>query len=263
MPEVRGIEGVPDYRVDIRSPRTGDALVAVPVLNEGERIQRQLEQMGRLDLENADLAVADGGSTDGSLTGTALQAGRVRALLVKTGPGGLSAQLRMLFHWAIGEGYEYVVTIDGNGKDGLEGIERVLDALRAGNDYVQGSRYMPGGVAENTPASRHWGVKLVHAPLLSLAGRHRYTDTTNGLRGWRTAVLRDPRVAPLRDAFERYSLHYYLSARIPRLGYRVCEVPASRRYPERGQIPTKITGVRPKLQILGDLVRVTAGSYNP
>jgi len=221
-----------------RKPKRGDTVVAVPVLNEGDRIRSQLRAMGDMSLlaHGVDLVVADGGSTDGSLDEETLDAGGVRAVLVKQGAGALSAQLRMLFHWTLAQGYDYVVTVDGNGKDGLDGVLRVLSALRAGHDFVQGSRYVDGGIARNTPLERHLGVKFVHAPLISLGARHRYTDTTNGLRGWRTVVLADPRVAPLRDVFSAYELHYYLSVRLPRLGYRVEEVPVTRAYPDGGAV---------------------------
>ncbi len=267
MPDtVSGIEGVPEYEVHERAPQRGRALVGVPILNEGERIREQLRRMGEeLDLQqlDADVAIADGGSTDGAVTDDVLDRAGVRAVLTKRGPGRMSAQLRMLFHWAIEQGYEHVVSIDGNGKDGLDGIGRVLDALRDGHDFVQGSRYVAGGVAVNTPRSRHMGVKLVHAPVLSLGARRRYTDTTNGLRGWSVRALTDPRVAPLRDEFVGYELHYYLTVRIPRLGYRVAEVPVTRAYPDTGQTPTKITGLKPKAVIVGEVLKAAAGRYKP
>lgn len=262
---MRDVPGVPDYDAVVRRARHGDALVVVPVLNEGERIRQQLGRMGELGLPShrADLVIADGGSNDGSLDEASLQAGDVRAVLVKRGPGALSAQLRTAIHWAMQEGYEHVVTIDGNGKDGVDGVLTVLTTLRAGYDYVQGSRYVEGGVAINTPRSRHWAVKLVHAPLLSLGARHRFTDTTNGLRGWSMRALADPAVAPLRDVFATYNLHYYLTVRVPRLGYPSCEVPVTRAYPAKGQIPTKIGGAGAKLDIVRDAARAAAGRYNP
>jgi dolichol-phosphate mannosyltransferase len=56
----------------------------------------------------------------------------VRALLVETGPGRLSAQLRMAFAWGLDEGYFGIVTVDGNGKDELGAIARFIAALREG-----------------------------------------------------------------------------------------------------------------------------------
>ena len=61
--------------------------------------------------------------------------------------------------------------------------------LKEGYDYVQGSRYLPGGLAENTPLERTIADRGIHAPLLSLAGRHWFTDTTNGFRAYSARYL--------------------------------------------------------------------------
>jgi dolichol-phosphate mannosyltransferase len=116
-----------------------------------------------------DVIVCDGGSTDGSNDAALLSRHGVRTLLIKTGPGKLSAQLRVLFAYAVEQGYAGMVMIDGNGKDGVEAIPQFLDALSAGFDFVQGSRYLPGGSEENTPLDRKLASKLIHAPLLSMA----------------------------------------------------------------------------------------------
>ena len=253
---------VPAFEVHQLEPRRTRFVIGVPVLDEGDRLRRQLAAMAAASL-GADVVVADGGSTDGSTDPAFLRSVGVRALLVKTGSGRLSAQLRMLFAWALDEGYEGVIAIDGNGKDGLDGLGRVRERLEAGYDLVQGSRYRPGGHHENTPVDRSLGVRLVHAPLLSLAAGFRYTDTTNGLRGWSSRLLSDPRVAPFRDVFDTYNLHYYLSVRAPRLGYRVCEVPASRSYPRGEATPTKIRGLRARLHLLKLLVLSAARAYDP
>lgn len=97
------------------------------------------------------MIVADGGSTDSSVNAEFVSALPVRAVLVKTGPGKLSAQLRMAYAWCLDEGYEGIITMDGNGKDGAEAIASMCAKLAEGYDYVQGSRYLPGGKAENTP----------------------------------------------------------------------------------------------------------------
>ena len=90
------------------------------------------------------------------------------------------------------KGYDGIVTMDGNGKDGVEAIETFVSRLQQGYDYVQGSRYRSGGRAINTPIDRTIAGRLIHAPLLSLAGRRCDTDTTNGFRAYSAGYLRDP-----------------------------------------------------------------------
>lgn len=255
-------EGVPAYRVTtFREPRHRYALV-IPVLNEGDRIRRQLAALNEAGVP-ADVYLADGGSTDGSTAPAELSAAGVTALLVKTGPGRLSAQLRMGFHHVLGLPYDGVVTMDGNGKDGVEGVARIVAALESGLDFVQGSRFVRGGTAENTPLVRHLGVVLVHAPVTSLAARHRFTDTTNGFRGHSRRLLVDPRVAIFRDVFDTYELLAYLPIRAARLGYRVGEVPVARRYPASGSTPTKIHGLSGNAQLLRVLAKAATHQYDP
>ena len=65
--------------------------------------------------------IADGGSTDGSLDADFVKTVGVTAVLTKTGPGKLSAQLRMAYAWSIKHGYDGIVTIDGNGAETIDG----------------------------------------------------------------------------------------------------------------------------------------------
>ena len=253
---------LPAFRLDDLHERRTRYCVCVFVLDEGERIRRQLARMQPL-AGLADLIVADGGSTDGSLELTELRTLGVRALLTKEGPGGLSAQLRMALAWALDEGYEGVVVVDGNDKDDPAALPRFLAALDAGYDHVQGSRFAAGGAAVRTPLARLLGLRLVHAPAISLAAGFRYSDTTNGFRAYSSRLLLDPRVAPFRSVFKAYELHYYLAVRAPRVGYRTIEVPVTRSYPVHGRTPTKISPLRGNLRILGTLLRACLHRFDP
>ena len=256
------VAGVPDYRVDEFRERGHDLALVIPVLNENGRIRRQLAQIQQC-APQVDVVIADGGSTDGSVDPVALEGLGVRTLLTKTGPGKLSAQLRMAFHYCLEQGYDGVITMDGNAKDGAEGIAVIAAALDQGFDFVQGSRFVPGGVAQNTPRSRYVAIRTVHAPVTSAAARTWYTDTTNGFRGHSRRLLSDPRVAPLRDVFDTYELLAYLPIRASRLGLRVTEVPVRRTYPVSEPTPTKITGWSGNTELLRILARAAAGQYNP
>ncbi len=246
----------------ILAPTRHKYCVVVFVINEGERVRAQLRGMASL-ADRIDIIVADGGSTDGSLALDTLDEFRLRALLVKRDVGKLSAQMRMAIAFAIDEGYDGMVVIDGNGKDDYAAIPRFIELLDAGYDHIQGSRYIPGGQGINTPLSRTIGVRILHAPLISLAAGFHYTDTTNGFRAYSRRLLTDPRVQPLRDVFMGYELHYYLAIRAARLGFKVTETPVTRRYPTHGKTPTKISPIRGNLRVLRTLFRAAFGAYNP
>ncbi|HYZ89963.1 MAG TPA: glycosyltransferase family 2 protein [Myxococcales bacterium] len=252
---------VPEHQVHEFFPTRTRFCLCIPVVDEDGRLRRQLGKM-RSAMELADVVIADGGSTDGSTDPEVLRRAGVRALLVKTGAGRLGAQLRMAFAWALQERYEGVVLVDGNDKDDIGALPLFLDELSRGADFVQGSRYVPGGEGVNTPLLRELGVRLLHAPAISLAARFVYTDTTNGFRAYSARFLRDERVAPFRDVFRGYELHYYLSIRAARLKFKVVEVPVRREYP-RGELPSKIRGLRGGAKVLQALAAACLGRFDP
>jgi len=254
---------VPAYDVPRWRGRSHSACVIIPVINEGARIWRLLSRMAALDIASvADVLIVDGGSTDGSLAEDILDAGHVAALIVKRGPGKLSAQLRCAYDFALEQGYDEIVTIDGNDKDDPDPIPDFIAAIRSGMDFVQASRFLAGGVAENTPLKRTLAVRLIHAPALSIASGFRWTDTTQGFRAYSRRLLVDPRVAIFRDIFTGYELLAYLNYRAPRLGYRCVEMPTARRYPAGEKTPTKIN-FSGELNLVSVLKKACFGQYDP
>lgn len=253
---------VPSHEVDEFAERKTPYCVVVPVINEGDRILRQLGRMQQVP-NLPDVIIADGGSTDGSMESNRLRNLGVRTLLTKHDRGRLGAQLRMGFAYALREGYEGIITVDGNNKDGVEAIPRFVAELRSGADFVQGSRFVAGGKAVNTPMTRLLAIRLIHAPLVSLFAGHRYTDTTNAFRAHSRRLLLHPGLQPFRDRFLSYELLAYISVRAPQLRVIVREIPVERAYPRSGQVPTKISPWRGNLDLLLTLMKVGLRRYHP
>ena len=256
--------GIPAFECAEFTNRQKDYVVLIPVINEGNRILNELSRAKQANISSyADIVICDGGSTDGSMEQEKLVALNVNTLLVKTSAGKQGAQLRMGIWWALQRGYKGVITIDGNDKDSIEDVPRFIEKIESGYDLIQGSRFVKGGKAINTPLSRLIAVKLLHAPIISLTAMQWFTDTTNAYRGYSAKYLQDPRVNPFRDVFVSYELLAYLSVRATQLGYKACEIPVTRAYPANEKTPTKISPLKGNWLLLKILFKNLFGAYNP
>ena len=242
-------------------PRQTRYCIMVGVWNEGERITSQIERMQAI-APLTDIIIADGGSTDGATSLEALT-GKVSTLIIDKRRHGLSGQYQSALAYAMSEGYEGFIMIDGNGKDGVEAVAHFTAALDNGADLIQGSRFLPGGRYDNIPFVRYYGIRYVFNPVLALFCGFHYTDDMNGFKGVSRRLVEHPGVQPFRDIFHYYSLQYYFNYRPAHLGLKVTEVPVSRVYPKNGQIPTKIHGLKAYYKILRELAKTCIGYYNP
>ena len=252
---------VPSYEIYEFYGRRSRYAVLIPVIEEGDRLLNQLRRMEFLS-GRGDILIGDGGSKDTSGDPETLKRFGARTLLVKISGGKQSAQLRMLLDYAVDQGYEGFVLIDGNNKDGVDAIPNFFEAMDQGFDYIQGSRFAKGGAELNTPWDRKLAAALLHAPLISLAAGFHYTDTTNGFRALTRRVALDPRMQLFRDVFQTYEMHSYMAVRIPRVGYRVMELPVTRVYP-KGTTPSKIRGMGGRFQMIKILFKAALSRYNP
>lgn len=187
--------GVPQFLCTEFDKKCKEYVILIPIINEGDRIIKELERAYKKKIhEYADIVICDGGSTDGCTEEAQLKKLKVNSLLIKQDVGKQGAQLRMGIWWALQRGYKGIITIDGNNKDSIEDVPRFIQKLKEGYDLVQGSRFLKGGKAINTPLFRLVSVKLIHAPIISLTAGQRFTDTTNAYRGYSVRYLQDERV---------------------------------------------------------------------
>lgn len=230
----------------------------IPVINEGRRIQDELRKIRKFT-KLVDVIIVDGGSNDNSVNSDFLKKVGVKKKIES--PLGQSIQYQKGFAWALKQGYEGIITIDGNNKDDVSAIPKFIKALDEDFDYIQASRFIKGGYHINTPRERIFFNRFIISPLLSLAAGYWYTDTPNAFRAYSKKYLRHNKVKPFRKIFKRYELLFYLTTRANRLGLKTKEIPVTRKYP-KDHIPTKIVGWK-KLLDMWNILKISLGLFNP
>lgn len=252
---------LPEFSIKEFKTKKTKYCLCIPVINEGQRIRKQLTKLKKYS-KLIDILILDGGSADGSLEKGFLRKNGISLLLVKLSPGRQSTQLRMGLAYALEQGYEGIITMDGNGKDGVDAIPDFIKKLNEGFDYIQGSRFAPGGEAINTPLIRWLGIRFLISPILSFSSRFWFTDITNGFRAYSKHLLLHPQVKPFRNIFIKYELLFYLPVRASQLKMKVIEIPTVRKYP-KDMIPTKITGFWAHTDFLLTVFKCAFNFYNP
>ena len=209
-------------------------VLIVPVLDEEDRIGRVVRRVPRPTVD--EILVVDDGSRDASARRAREAGAEVLSLPEKVGVG---AAIRAGLEWARERRFEIACIAAGNDKDAPEELGRLIGKIREGYDLVQGSRYLPGGNSGGMPRYRKLATR-VHPLLFSIALRRWVSDSTNGFRAFRLALLDDPRIRLGQEWLDGYELEPYLYFLAMKLGYRVCEAPVTKIYPAPGLPYTKM-----------------------
>ncbi len=174
---------------------------------------------------------------------------------------GIGHALRQGIHHALNAGCEVIVVMAGNGKDDPREVPRILrPILEEGYDYVQGSRFLPGGKAAKTPILRAIFTRLYPFVWRMAVGGY-LTDVTNGFRAYRASVFRDGRIDISQRWLDGYALEFYTLYKVLTLGYRTREVPVSKRYPYRHKGGySKIAPLRDWWDIVSPLLYLRLGA---
>jgi dolichol-phosphate mannosyltransferase len=173
---------------------------------------------------------------------------------------GIGFAIRKGIKYAMENGGDIVVIMAGNNKDDPGEITRLLEPIqKEGYDYVQGSRFLPGGKRVKNPFLRSVFSRL-YPFVWTLLTNIRCTDVTNGFRAYRLEIFRDKRINIWEDWLDNYELEYYVHYKVLTLGYRTKEVPVSKIYPYRHKGGySKIAPFRDWWKIVGPLIYLKLG----
>jgi len=155
------------------------ALAVVPAYNESANVADVVMDL-HASAPDFDVLVVDDGSTDSTADLAESAGARVLRLPFNLGIGGA---VQAGFVYALENGYDYLVQVDGDGQHLGGEIPRLMAAMRDGAepDMVCGSRFISKEFEYLAPISRRTGIHLF-AFLLSRIVGQRVTDPTSGFR---------------------------------------------------------------------------------
>ncbi len=225
-------------------------MAASIAFNEEKKIGRVVARFHPGDVD--EILVVDDGSTD-KTPDVAREKGAT--VIRRPQRGGAGAAIRTAIAYAREHRFDILVILAGNDKDRPAEIPRLVTAIRdEGYDFVQGSRYLPGGDYGNMPLYRRIATQFVHPLLFSLVSGQWITDSTNGFRAFRLCLLDDPRIDLNQNWLNQYELEPYLFFKAIRLGYKVKEVPVTKIYPPKQLGYTKMKPITGWWSILRPLI---------
>ncbi|MGH2906444.1 MAG: glycosyltransferase family 2 protein [Solirubrobacterales bacterium] len=162
-----------------------DRLAIVPAYNEQEAIARVIGAINEA-APDFDVVVIDDGSTDKTAV-TAQAAGA--SVVIHPFNLGIGGAVQSGYQFALANGYEMAVQIDGDGQHPASELRKLVERLEAEPtvDLVYGSRFLGDGEYKQTFARRA-GI-IVFSFVLSIITRQKVTDPTSGFRlGNRRAI---------------------------------------------------------------------------
>jgi glycosyltransferase involved in cell wall biosynthesis len=195
-------------------------LIIVPAYNEEESLPGLLKEVLG---QGYDAVVVNDASSDDTAKMAAEAGVPILSLAANLGIGG---GVQTGFKYAVNNGYDIAVQIDGDGQHDPAWLEAVIDPIRRGEaDCVIGSRYVPECLDTDykTPFPRRVGMYF-STGILFLATGKRVNDTTSGFR------------ALSRSAFEYFARAYPVDhpeaetlLMLHQRGFRILEVPVKMR----------------------------------
>jgi glycosyltransferase involved in cell wall biosynthesis len=226
-------------------------VAVVPTYNEAENLPTLCRAI-RAVLPEAGILVVDDGSPDGTAAIARELAAELGDLevLERPGKGGLGGAYRAGLRAAIDAGAEICVQIDADLSHDPADLPALVAIVEHGADLAIGSRYVPGGLTVNWPATRRWLSRWGNryaAGVLGLA----VNDATAGYRAYASSALERMDIETVRA--DGYGFQVEMTHRLVRLGGRIVEFPITFRERRHGQSKMSRGIVREALVLVGRL----------
>jgi dolichol-phosphate mannosyltransferase len=214
-------------------------IVIIPAYNEERKVGRVVQKVLKYNSSLVDEVLV---VNDASNDETSIEAEKAGATVVshKNNMGAGSA-IRTGIIYAIKKRYDVCVTMGADDQDNPSEIPRLIEPiLNDEYDFVQGSRYLNYQRTVNMPLSRAITTRLYTLFFRFVSG-FPVTDGSNGFRAFRISIFE--RINISQENLNKYGLEPYIFLQVIKRGFKVKEVPVTKRFdPRKGyskMIPIK------------------------
>ena len=163
-------------------------LVIIPAFNEELNIVNTVEKIknisNKID-ENLNYVVINDGSTDKTKNICETNKYNVINLITNLGIGGA---VQTGFKYALENNYDIAIQFDGDGQHDEKYIEKLIEEIKKGNDFVVGSRFIKNLSGFKSTKFRRIGIKFLSSLIKICTGIKIY-DPTSGFRAANKEII--------------------------------------------------------------------------
>lgn len=229
----------------------------IPALDEEGKIGKVVSKINQFASYIDTILVVDDGSTDK----TKEEAEREGALVIKHSKNmGVGSAIRTGIDYAIKNKFDIVVVMGGDDQDNPAQIKRLISPIIHDHfDFVQGSRYLAGGVRVNIPWFR-WITTGFYSFIFKVIMKFPVSDGTNGFRAFRTYIFDgNKKINIWQKWLDKYELEPYLYYKVVEEDLKVTEAPVTKSYPKDKIGYTKMVPIVDWWSILRPLIYLKLG----
>lgn len=163
-------------------------LVIIPAFNEELNIVNTVEKIknisNKID-ETLNYVVINDGSTDKTKNICETNNYNVINLITNLGIGGA---VQTGFKYALENDYDIAIQFDGDGQHDEKYIEKLIEEIKKGNDFVVGSRFIKNLSGFKSTKFRRIGIKFLSSLIKICTGTKIY-DPTSGFRAANKQII--------------------------------------------------------------------------
>lgn len=210
-------------------------IVVLPTYNEKENLEHMVDALFGLGLDELFVLVVDDNSPDGTgdiADRLAQEHAGHMDVMHREGKGGLGKAYVAGYRYAIAThpDVDYLIQMDCDFSHQPKYVPQLIQAIERGNDFVLGSRYVPGGSVEEkwSPYRKllSWFANRVYVSLfLDVPVK----DATGGFRIWRRETLIGLDLDRIQS--NGYMFQVEMAYVAHKLGYKAGEIPIH--FPDR------------------------------